>query len=135
MNEYKYINQCIFYLSKCTLKLIYLSISFRNSWWSKHLSYLKVSIIHTWRNPGTSSATTHLWPSCLTQVIRGNGVPLDWHMTSIPVVLEKSTWFGGSCMNTGPDVSACWASAMKWIMKLNYQLHRRLTFFINRSFI
>ena len=35
----------------------------------------------------------------------GMGVPRAWHTISVPVVLEKSTWFGGSWINTGPDVS------------------------------
>ena len=38
----------------------------------------------------------------LTQVISGMGVPRDWHTISVPVVFEKSTWFGGSWMNSGP---------------------------------
>ena len=60
-------------------------------------------------SPGTSLTIV---PSALTQVICGMGVPLDWQMTSVPVVLLKSTWLGGSWMNTGPEVmSPCiWAS-------------------------
>ena len=49
-------------------------------------------------------------PSALTQVILGMGVPRDWQMTSAPVVLEKSTWLGGSWIKTGPLVgSPPWA--------------------------
>ena len=60
-------------------------------------------------NPGTSLAIIHPFLSDLTQVILGRGVPLDWQMTVVPVVFEKSTWLGGSWINTGPDKSACCA--------------------------
>jgi hypothetical protein len=55
-------------------------------------------------NPGTSLTGD---PSVLTQLICGSGNPLDWQTISVPVVLLKSTWFGGSWMNTGPEVADC----------------------------
>ena len=53
-------------------------------------------------SPGTSLTIS---PLPLTQTMCGIGVPRAWHTISVPVVLEKSTWFGGSWINTGPDVS------------------------------
>ena len=60
---------------------------------------------NTCLNPGTSFMMV---PSVLTQVIFGSGVPRLWQMISAPVVLEKSTWLGGSWTKTGPDTSL-WA--------------------------
>ena len=53
-------------------------------------------------SPGTSLTIS---PLPLTQTMCGIGVPRAWHTISVPVVLEKSTWLGGSWINTGPDVS------------------------------
>ena len=56
--------------------------------------------IFTCRRPGTSLTAL---PSALIQVISGRGFPVAAHSTTVPVVLEKSTRFGGSFRNTGPD--------------------------------
>lgn len=66
-------------------------------------------VVRTCLNPGTSLITV---PSVFTHFILGNGVPRLWQMTSAPVVLEKSTWFGGSWTNTGPETSD-WAATEK----------------------
>jgi hypothetical protein len=39
-------------------------------------------------------------------MISGTGLPRAEHSTTAPVVLEKSTLFGGSRMYTGPAVSS-----------------------------
>ena len=67
-------------------------------------------------NPGTSLMMV---PSVLTQVIFGSGVPRLWQMISAPVVLEKSTWLGGSWTKTGPDTSL-WAETEMEKPKIKY---------------
>lgn len=44
------------------------------------------------------------------QTISGLGVPMAEHSTVAPVVLEKSTRFTGSWMNTGPARSSSGAA-------------------------
>ena len=54
----------------------------------------------TCRRPGTSVTSL---PSGLIQRMSGRGLPVAAHSTTVPVVLAKSTRFGGSRRNTGPD--------------------------------
>jgi hypothetical protein len=71
-------------------------------------------------------------PSSLVHTILGIGVPRDWQTISVPVVLEKSTWFGGSWMKTGPEVSA-WPRAednreiIMFLVTENFSLSEELT--------
>lgn len=54
-------------------------------------------------NPGTSPTAV---PSARTQMTSGAGDPRAAHSTTAPVVLLKSTRFGGSFMKIGPIVSS-----------------------------
>ncbi|GBP44661.1 hypothetical protein EVAR_44189_1 [Eumeta japonica] len=57
----------------------------------------------TWRRPGTSPTAV---PSPRTQMTSGAGEPRAAHSTTAPVVLLKSTLFGGSFMKIGPKDSS-----------------------------
>lgn len=64
---------------------------------------LTIILVGTCRSPGTSPTAV---PSDRTQMTSGGGDPRAAHSTTAPVVLLKSTRFGGSFINIGPMVSS-----------------------------